>query len=160
MHLTFVDTIFTVIILLFAFIACAHGLIKEIFGKIAVVAAILAALMFCGTLSPYLTGIVNNQAVCTILAFLMIFIAVFILVKVIQVIISGIFSGEILKSLDHVLGFIVGAIEGLIIVSLVFVIVKGQPWFDLSSLTENSFYWEILSPFLEKPVTAFRGILA
>lgn len=158
MTFNFIDIIFIVIILFFAVTACVSGLIRELFGKLAVVAGAVAAFFFCGRLSPYLLKIINNKTVDLVIAFLLIFIAVFLFVKIIQILLKNIFSGEILKSLDHVLGFIFGAIEGIAIVSCVLILLKSQIWFDASSVTDGSTISSILIPLLQKPIDYIHGM--
>lgn len=160
MTFTFIDIVFLIIILAFALTAALHGLIKEVFGKIAVIAGLYVAFFFCGALAPSLSGVVNNPTVDIVLAFVLLFIATFIFVKIIQIVLQKIFSGEILGSLDHMLGFAFGAVEGILVVSCVLILMKAQIWFDFSSLTENSTIYRILSPFLEKPISYIGGSFA
>ncbi len=159
MHFTFIDIIFSIIILFFAVMACAKGFIKELFGKLAVIAGVLVSLFFCSKLSPYLEKFINSSLVCTILSFILLFITTFLLVKIVQSLIGGLFSGEILKSLDRILGFVFGLLEGLLIICVIFIIVKAQPWIDLSVVTDGSFYWSVLGKFLDKPIQSLGGIL-
>lgn len=158
MTFNFIDIIFIVIILFFAVTACVSGLIRELFGKLAVVAGAVAAFFFSGKLSPYLFKIINNKTVDLVIAFLLIFIAVFLFVKIIQILFKNIFSGEILKSLDHVLGFIFGAIEGVAIVSCVLILLEAQIWFDASSLIDGSTISSFLIPVLQKPIGYIHGM--
>lgn len=159
MSFTFFDIVFTAILLIFAIMAAAHGFIAELFGKLAIIAGVLVAFYFFGLLAPSLESFISNKAVCTVLAFFILFVATYLLVKIIQHVIGAIFNGEIMKGLDRTLGFVFGAIEGLLIVSVIFILVKAQPWFDLSVVTDNSFYWELLGGLLEKPIIALNGML-
>lgn len=158
MHFTFIDIVFTVIVLFFAIMACAHGLIKELFGKLAIIAGVVVALIFSSKLSPNLEKIINNQAVCLVLSFILLFIVAFLLVKIIQTLIGNIFKGDILKSLDRVLGFVLGAIEGLAIICAILIIVCAQPWFDSSVITNDSFYWSALEKILTDPIEYVRSM--
>ncbi len=161
MHLTLLDIIFSVIILFFAVMACAKGFIKELFGKLAVIAGVVVSLVFCARLSPYLEKFIASQVVCIILSFILLFITAFLLVKIIQSIFSGIFAGEILKSLDRILGFVLGVIEGLVIVCGVLILLKAQPWWqDASKVLDNTYYWTYLGRFLEQPASYIRGMLS
>ena len=147
-----VDIVFAIIILFFALTAGAHGLIRELFGKISFVAGLIAALFFCGKLSSRFTSI-ENQHIRAALAFVALFVAVFLCVKIIQITLEKIFSGEILGSLDKALGFLLGAVEGFAVVCFIFVVLEAQSWFTLpESLTGKSFFWGILKPILAKPV--------
>ncbi len=158
MTFNFIDVVFIVVILFFAVTSCVNGLIKELFGKLAVVAGAVAAFFFCGRLSPYLLKIINNPAVDLVIAFILIFVAVFLCVKILQIIFKSIFSGEILKSLDHVLGFIFGAAEGIAIVACVLILLKAQIWFDSSPVTNESTVSSLLLPVLQKPIDYIHGM--
>ena len=144
----------------FAFVAMIHGLIKELFGKLAVIAGVVAGFYFCGMLAPHIEKIIKIPAVDIVLAFILIFITAFLIVKIIQIIVGAIFSGEIMKSLDRVLGLAFGALEGLLIVSCILILMKAQIWFDFDSLLSSSTVANILLPYLEQPITYIRGMLA
>ena len=159
MTFTFIDIIFLIIIAAFAFSAMIHGLIKELFGKLAVIAGIVAGFCFCGLLAPHIEKIVKIPAVDVAIAFILIFITVFLIVKIIQIIIGNIFSGEILKSLDRVLGLLFGAIEGLLIVSCILILMKAQIWFDFASILSDSTIAKILLPYLASPISYINGML-
>lgn len=158
MHFSFVDIVFFVIILFFGIMACAKGFIKELFGKLSVIAGILVAVLFCGKLSPYLENIIKIQTACVVIAFILLFIATFLLVKIIQTVIGSIASGDILKSLDRLLGFVLGVLEGLAIVCFILVLLKAQPWFNADSLTSDSFFWAKLSGLLDKPIKNLNAV--
>ena len=160
MTFTFIDIVFLIIIVAFAFMAMIHGLIQELFGKVAVIAGVVAGFYFCGILAPYISKFIKIPAVDVVLAFILIFITAFLIVKIIQIIVGAIFSGEILKSLDRVLGLAFGALEGILVVSCILILLRAQIWFDLDSLTDNSTIYNILKPFLEYPINYIRGMLA
>lgn len=158
MHLTFIDVVFTVIVFVFAIMATTHGFLKELFGKLAIIAGIVVAVLFSSKLSPHMEKFINNQAVCIVLAFILLFIAAFLLVKIIQTLIGSVMDGDILKSLDRVLGFVLGALEGLFIVCAILILVCAQPWFELSVVTDGSFYYKVLAKFIQGPVNYLKGI--
>ena len=160
MTFTFVDIVFLIIIAFFALVAMVHGLIKELFGKLAVIAGIVAGFYFCGMLAPHIEKIIKIPAVDVVLAFILVFITAFLIVKIIQIIVGAIFSGEIMKSLDHVLGLAFGAVEGLLIVSCILILMKAQIWFDFSSLLDSSTVAGVLIPYLDTPISYIRGMLA
>ncbi len=160
MTFTFIDIVFLIIIISFAFMAMIHGLIKEILGKLAVIAGIVAGFYFCGLLAPHIEKIIKIPVVDIVLAFLLIFMTAFLIVKIIQIILQNIFSGEILKSLDKVLGAFFGAFEGILVVSCIIILLRAQIWFDLNSLTDSSTIYKILSPTLEFPISYIRGMLS
>ena len=137
-----------------------HGLIKELFGKLAVIAGVVAGFYFCGFLAPYIEKIIKIPAVDIVLAFILVFVTAFLIVKILQIIVGAIFSGEIMKSLDRVLGLIFGAFEGLMLVSCLIILLKAQIWFDSDSILSNSSLARLLLPYLSQPISYIRGMLA
>ncbi len=160
MTLSFIDVIFLIIMLIFAVAACAKGFIRELFGKLAVIAGLVAAFLLCGRLEPYLVKAIDNKLLDTVIAFFLIFVVVFLAVKIIQTLVGSLFSGEILRGLDRVLGFAFGALEGLFVVCCLLVLMNAQPWFDFTGTLDSSTFWRILSPFLAEPVKHLRGVFA
>lgn len=158
MHLSFIDIVFSVIVLFIAISACVHGFIAEIFGKIAVIASFFTAFYFCGKLAAKMQNIISVKGVCIAVSFAILFIATFLAVKIIQTAIKSFFSGDILKSLDRVLGFILGLFEGLLVISAILILLISQPWFSLGGLLDSSFYWSMLDSFLTKPIQYVKGI--
>lgn len=160
MTFTFIDIVFLLIIGVFALISMIHGLIQELFGKLAVIAGLVAGFYFCGLLAPHVEKIIKIPAIDIIVAFIIIFITGFLIVKIIQIIVHSIFSGEILKSLDKILGLFFGAVEGILVVSCLLILMKAQIWFNLDSLLSSSTVANLLLPYLEGPVSYIRGMLA
>jgi membrane protein required for colicin V production len=160
MNFTIVDFFYLAIILMFSIIAACNGFIKELFSKLAFIAGIITAIFLAGWLSAYLSRIIKNKTADTIIACILLFAAAYLLVSIIQHIFSGVFGGDILKGLDRTLGFFFGAAEGIVIVAAVLIIVSSQPWFKLSVLTENSFFYALLKPIIARPVYSLSGVFA
>ncbi len=160
MTLDFIDIVFLVIVAFFALSAMMHGLIEELFGKLAVIVGVVAGFYFCGLLAPHIARFIKIPAVDVVLAFVLIFITAFLIVKIIQIAMGAIFSGEIMKSLDRVLGLAFGAIEGALIVCCILILMKAQIWFDFDSLLSDSTIAKILLPYLQTPISYIRGMLA
>lgn len=160
MTFTFIDIVFLIIIAAFAFTAMIHGLIQELFGKLAVIVGVVAGFYFCGLLAPYISKFIKIPAVDVVLAFILIFITAFLVVKIVQIIVGAIFSGEIMKSLDRVLGLAFGVIEGALIVCCILILMKAQIWFDFASILSDSTFAKILLPYLQVPISYIRGMLA
>ncbi len=161
MTFTFIDIVFSIIVLLFGVIAAAHGFIRELFSKLAVILGIVVSVSFFGKLAPYIEQVIHNKAVATVVSFLLLFIATYLLVKIIQQLVGAAFRGEILRGLDRTLGFVFGAVEGLIVVSIVLILVHAQPWFPkvTESVADGSFYWRFLGGILDQPIAYVRGML-
>ncbi|MBQ5537667.1 MAG: CvpA family protein [Treponema sp.] len=152
MMISLLDVILAVVVFYFAVSAARNGLLKEVFGKLAVILGVVFGVYFCGLLSPYIRKTVDFPILDYILAFMLIFAGVFLLVKIVQIILGGFLKGEILGSLNHALGFFFGFFEGMIIVCSVLIILNAQPWVDVSRLVDNSGLWQFLRPALSPSV--------
>lgn len=161
MMFTFVDLLFTLVVILFALAGAVRGLIREVFGKLAVVLAVLVAISFFGVLAVQLSAVIPNPIGASVVAFLLLFVVTFIVVKVVQLLLGAVFRGEILGSLNRTLGFFFGALEGLVLVALILLVGTVQPWF--AGLRETMYaclYWRVLGGFLGLSVNYVRGMIA
>jgi membrane protein required for colicin V production len=155
-----IDILFILILLLFAFIAAAKGLIAEFFGKAALFCGIGASAIFYRRLAPYIQKFINKITVSRIISFLVIFIVAYLCVKIVQSIIARLFSGEILGSLDHALGFLFGAAEGFIVITFIIILMLVQPWFRFDSVLSGSFFVSLLHSLTNAPADYVKGIVA
>lgn len=159
MHFEFMDVFFLILVLFFAITVCFKGFLKELFGKTALVAGIVVAVIYSSCLSPYLENFIKIKTLCLVIAFVLLFIVTFLLVKIIQTLVSSFFSGDILKSLDKILGFALGAVEGLCVVCALLIVIKAQPWFS-SAFIDRTFFWSCLEPLLQRPVDSLETVFA
>lgn len=145
MNLSPLDFIFILLIAFFALSAFIRGFINEVFGKISVFLALGAAVLFSPKFEPYVHQSIQNEILSKVISFLLIFIVCFLAIKILQSILSKIFSCSILRSLDRVLGFALGLVEGIIVVAFIVLLLVKQTWFDVSGITKNSLFFEILN---------------
>ncbi len=150
---TVLDFIFAAIILVCAIIAVIKGFVREIFEKGVPVISIWMSILFYQKVSVLFEKSIKNHFACVILAFLAVFVLVFLLLKLVQLLFQKLFETSLLNSLDHFLGFVFGLLEGLAITCLVLLIFNVQPWFDLSLMLSQSFFFKILSSFINKPLS-------
>ena len=148
MTFTVVDWICGIIILIFAIAGIIKGFVNNVMGKLALALGILMACMFYKTAGINLLASVENITFRNILGFLIVFVVVFLIVKCIQVIISRVFEWEVLKSLDRTLGFVFGAVEGLAVIGLLMFLLSIQPFFDVSGIFKDSFFYSLLNIIL------------
>ncbi len=148
MNLPIIDLVFFIIIFACAILAALKGFINELFNRMTPVVAVWMAILFYKQLAVPLLPYVKVLLLATIISFLIIFIVVFILVKLIQQIAGSLTHNKILEQLDKTLGFVFGAIEGLAIVALILILLKSQPWFDVSGLIDGSLFYSLFSRFI------------
>lgn len=144
MMIGILDTIFFVVVLIFAVSAAVHGFIKEILGKVAWVLAVFFSIFFYKKMGEVLIDVIGSEILRNIAGFVIVFLGVFIVVKIIEIILSKIFSGELVGGLNRALGFLFGVAEGFTLVFAVLFLLHAQPWINISSITQdskiNSFY--------------------
>lgn len=160
MTFSLVDIFFIILIFLCAVICCAKGFIKVVFGQSALVLGIWVAVLFYKKIFPYMDKLIHHQYLSIILSFILLFLIVYLFVMIIRQCIGNVFEGEIFGGLDKTLGLIFGLIEGLAIVAVIFVVLAVQPWFDLSSIMNNSFFYRIIRRSIAVPVNTISNIVA
>ncbi len=154
-----VDIVFSVIVLIFLVSGMIKGFVAELFGKISFILGILFAVLLNGKTGALFSRKIANEYISRIVAFVLVFAIVFVVLKIIQVILQKVFTGEVFGSLDKALGVLLGLAEGLVIVAFVIYIMRVQPWFDFSSLLDESFFGKMFSGILKSSEggSAFHG---
>lgn len=148
MSFTIIDWVFSLIILAFAIGGIIKGFIDNIFGKLALVLGIFIAILFYKNIAALLLKDIKFPFAANIIAFLLIFVVVFLIVKIIQMIVSKVFEWSILKSLDRTLGFFFGIVEGAVVICLIILLLDAQPFINVNSLFDGSFYYNLVSTLL------------
>ncbi len=155
-----IDIGFLIIILVFAIVALKKGFLDELFSKISVIAGLALAIIFTPKLDVFVHNSIKNETLSKVVSFFLIFIVVFLVICIIQQIIRKVFSGEIMAGLDKTLGFLLGVAEGLVVTVFVIAVLKVQPWFDLSSIFTDSFFYKILGGFVKIPVNYISSVVS
>ncbi len=155
-----IDIGFFIIILVFAISALIKGFLNELFSKISVIAGLAFAIIFTPKLDVFVHNSIKNETLSKVVSFFLIFIVVFLVVCIIQQIVKKIFSGEIMAGLDKTLGFLLGVIEGLIVTVFVIAVLKVQPWFNISSIFEGSFFYKMLGAFVKIPENYISSVVS
>lgn len=147
MSFTMIDWVFSLIIFAFAIVGIIKGFIDNIFGKLALILGIFIAILFYKNIAATLLKDIKFPLAANIIAFLLIFVVVFLIVKIIQMIVSKVFEWSILKSLDRTLGFFFGLVEGAVVICLIILLLDAQPFINVNSLFDGSFYYNLVSTF-------------
>ncbi len=148
MSFTMIDWVFSLIIFAFAIVGIIKGFIDNIFGKLALILGIFIAILFYKNIAALLLKDIKFPFAANIIAFLLIFVVVFLIVKIIQMIVSKVFEWSILKSLDRTLGFFFGIVEGAVVICLIILLLDAQPFINVNSLFDGSFYYNLVSTLL------------
>lgn len=155
MTLTAFDMVMAVIVVLSIVHGTLLGFIAEFFSKVAVIAGIIAAVLFYDVLSPHVTRLTGGDTLVDVASFLAIFVIVYLFVKAIQHVAGNAFEGESMTNLDRALGFFLGIAEGLIIVFIVLLAITRQRFFDLSFIVEGSLFAKAFEPLLAASTASF-----
>jgi len=150
MSFTVIDIVFIILIGLFVIRCYLKGFVSELLSMAGFALGILAALFFYKNGAEFLRERFwpNLQTIPEVLSFIFLFIIVLIVVKLIAIMLKGIIDGIRLGGIDRVLGIIFGLAEGIAVVSLVLFFMRIQPLFDPSSVLSNSFFANLLLPFI------------
>jgi len=143
------DFVFIAIILLITVLVTVKGFIAEFFSKAAVLIGAAGAIVFYGKLSPYVAKLVSGKTLPSVIAFLALFLILYLFVKVIQQLAGSAFESETMTNLDRALGFFLGLAEGIIVVAIILIAIRMQPWFDISSFISKSFFAKLLEPVVK-----------
>jgi membrane protein required for colicin V production len=88
------------------------------------------------------------NALPEIVSFVALFLVVFVTIKIVEALLKEIITGVHLTGPDRFLGFLLGLAEGLIVVCLLLFIINIQPFVHPGVLVRDSFFAEILLPFI------------
>jgi membrane protein required for colicin V production len=150
MSVAAIDIIFIALIVIFTVRCSLRGFVGELLSMASVVLGLLAALYFYKTGGEFVRVkfMPNLKIIPEVIAFLSLFLIVFICIKILESILKDIIEGIRLGKADRFIGIFFGLLEGIIVVSLVLFVLSIQPLFDPRSLLENSFFANLLLPFI------------
>lgn len=170
--MTIFDLILVIIILIFVASGFWQGLIKKIGALVGLLAGILAAGYYFGSIAAWLAPFVkHNENLAKVIAFILVFIAVNVLVSVVFKVVDfifGIFSIiPFMKTINRVLGGVLGLIEGIVTLGLLLIFIGKFPFagFIDPLLTESNVANELskvgnlLMPLLPEAVEQVKGLL-
>lgn len=139
------DIALALVIVLFAVVCAAHGIVNILFNAAAFFLALVCGVVFNSRVAAFFAPRVPMSFLANVIAFVIIFSIIFIVIKILHAIVAKIFSGNILSALSRALGFLFGIILGSAIAAVcVFILVK-QTFFDVSGLLEASFFYRLFA---------------
>jgi len=144
------DTIFIILIAVFALRCYVKGFISEILSMAAIVLGLLASLFFYKNGAEFLRAKFwpDLKTIPEIIAFVALFVIVFFIIKFLEIMLKEIIRGIKLGGADRFLGVIFGLAEGIVVISLVLFLFRIQPLFDPSSLLQESIFARLLLPLI------------
>jgi membrane protein required for colicin V production len=128
-----IDLVIIAIVVVSALIGLARGLLKEILSLASWLAAFILALYFAPELADRMTGLLADQGIRLVTAFVVIFVVTLIVGGLIQRLVSSLVKSSGLTGTDRVLGFVFGAARGALLCVVALIAVRrfaetGQWW--------------------------------
>jgi len=150
MNIAAVDIAFALVIVVFALRGAARGFVSEAMSLAAVVFGLLSAIFFFRAGADFIRErlMPDVAAAPEIIAFAALFLAVFAVAKIVESMLRGIIDGFGLGGPDRALGAFLGFAEGIVAVCALLILISVQPLFDSGAVLRNSFFAELLMPFL------------
>ncbi len=142
-----IDIVIVIVVLVSALIGIARGLAREVLSLATWLAALVLALYFAPPLAERLTGLLADQYVRLVVAFIVIFLATLTAGGVLQWLARSLITSTGLTGTDRFLGFLFGAARG-VVASLVVLIA-------LDRFASTGQWWE--SSVLVPELMAFEG---
>ena len=150
MNIAVLDMVFIGIIIVFTLHCGSKGFVSELMSAASLIFGLFAAIFFFRRGSTIVRDqfMPEGEVVPEIVAFILIFLIVFAIIKLIEMIFKKIIQGIQLSAVDRFLGVIFGFAEGIIVICLLLFLISIQPFFDSALLLKDSFFAELLLPFL------------
>ncbi len=145
MSLAVIDIVFLMLVLVMAIKGAVNGFIAELFGKAAFLVGLLVGVLFYNDLAAVLAQWIPVAFLSQVVSFLLLFILTFLAIKILQHLLGGLFKGDILGSLNKALGFFLGLAEGVLIVAVILLVLRIQPWIQVDSLLQGSLVAELFA---------------
>jgi membrane protein required for colicin V production len=138
MDIAVLDIIFGIIIFLVVIRCIIKGFIAEIMALAALILGIGLAVVFFQMGARVLENYFGPSDWNQVIAFLIIFLVVYVIIKLFENAIHRLFERLRLGSLDRALGFFLGIAEGIIIIAVIIIIMRLQPFFEVEELINES----------------------
>jgi len=146
--LTPLDIVFVILLILVVLRAMFRGFVHEFMSMAALILGILAAVLLSGIVAVKISPYIGNSYWTQIIAFLGLFLLVYVVVKLFEGGLNRVVERINLNSLDRALGFFLGLAEGLVLIFLVILVMRAQPFFDLHSVINQSLFAKVLLPLM------------
>ena len=160
-NLHLIDIIFIVLTLLMVVHGYIRGFITELFSWASLAVSVLIAFFLHPNVALFIRErfMPDVRYVPELLAFLAVFIITLVICKLLELVLKNVITGASLGGLDKILGAIFGFVEGIAIAALILFVLDVQPFFDVSSIMNESVFADFLLPHINKiPLEMGRGV--
>jgi membrane protein required for colicin V production len=121
------DFVFIILLVVFAFQGLAEGFSRLIVGLVATIAGLLIASWCYELPASYLLPYVSSTAIANVLGFVLVFVLIQILGGLVGLMLSRIFKWTGLGWLDRLLGFAFGAVKAVVVGIVMVLILTAFP---------------------------------
>jgi membrane protein required for colicin V production len=146
------DIVIVMTIVISAVFAAWRGIIRTLFGLLACVLALVAALLFTMQVAEAIPFLKNYPLLSTLVSFVLIFVGVLLLVGIPGGLLHRLLRSSGMGFVDRGLGFFFGVVRGIVIVLAVLWVVEIVPGFKAALETEPSH----LRPLFSQAMDAMR----
>ena len=158
-----IDLVFVILIVLMIIHGYTKGFISEVFSWATPILAIGSAVFFYRRCSVCIrekfVAMQDVKYLPEIIAFIGLFIIVMIFIRMVEYALKNIIKGAKLDGLNKIVGLLFGIVEGIAIVAIILFVLSVQPFFDTSKIIGDSFFAEILLPFIRIPLNRGRDVI-
>lgn len=139
---TFLDYLFTAIILISVILACIKGLVREIISLIALIGGFILAVMYYPAIGRRLAEFCRTDSIADFLGFVILFVGCLLLGAIMAFVVNRFLKAASLQWVDRILGGIFGLLRGWAISSVMVVALVAFP------VRENLMARSFLAPYL------------
>lgn len=153
------DIVLLAVVIAMAIKGAVSGFVAEFFSKAALIVGAAGAVLLYAPLTPIVASVVGSRSFPEAISFLAIFLALYLAVKLAQYLVGTAFRGETMENLDRAIGLFLGIAEGVILVALILIALRAQPWFDTAPLVGTSLFARALEPLVSTGPGLFSGFV-
>lgn len=129
-----------------------RGIIAEILSAAALIGAVIGGVLFYKPAGAWLSSIAPVGGFAPVAGFVASALLVFIVVKIVEKSLKSVLENLNLDVLDRIFGLAFGALEGLVVVSVVLILLRYQPFFNLAALLDGSIVARTLLPLVAERI--------
>ncbi|MCL2309072.1 MAG: CvpA family protein [Proteobacteria bacterium] len=152
------DIVIVSTITISAVFAAWHGIIRTLFGLLACILALAAALLFTAQIAAIIPFLKNYPLLSTLVTFVLIFVGVLLLVGIPGGLLHRLLRRSGMGFVDRGLGFLFGIARGVVIVLAVLWVVELVPGFKAAVDREPSYLRPLFSRAIEVTRPWFLGV--
>lgn len=133
-----IDIIFIVVILILGFNGLKKGFFPQLITIIGILVGLFCAYFYCDDLAPYISKIIGERDMNTLISFILIFVVILLLSMLLNKMLKETLSDLGAEGVDKVLGLFFGLIQGVFICIVITLLLTVQPLFNPEPIFTDS----------------------